>query len=1635
MEEFEYIQKAIEILYIQDDLLAVISLTKFRGEEDIYNKTKENLKEFTEALKEKDDIIIGQGSSTVTLAQIIRALEDPNKKNRALAIIQAHHEIIVEEIYRKYCLAKQKNSSLTSMENSIKNINIFHLARNLILSFYGSDVLANLATSLHEIAKDEDYGYTFAFECLNTSENAPFYIFDLLMPTEVTTTVAGNQGTFLDKIERDYSNFSKKIPKGLPQITLESNFHYQMLYYILCYFKDNLSYKFVYDKIKESNKAPEIYYIIDKDIYKKLPKKLENGNISSKLNSVLANAESIQNKTNSYFKEIEKIKNKALRLKEQKKNKVNVSLKQSIILMTLSLTVAMLQELSERLSKLAPTVAKTPKIPKRHEVNADKLPRFIKWKEALDKFIESLDNKTDNFLYLIYYKLMSAILSEYDETSKIYNDIFTNTPFDDTNIRTIVTEKSKLIVDIQKNPLMLMDSICSDQNLDIETQDVIANFFKDANSSIVPITQNCIEEFCCILPNTHMRQQYQEIAKRTNKHPLYPLITIYCEWYKLRAFINFFENFGNNLSSYYIGIESVKGDDFEILYRDFIYLNYLFSSIYDELDPSTQSMVLKFLSIFSIKPENPNHHIGFKRLAVIESLIFTSKKFDALELEKYFTTKKNVKISSKCILFIRSLTERKDGVSLIEINQDNHVLAYKKDNKTLFKLTLSHNEYNEIKEELQQLQELGDQTAVIALAAIIFMKKYFDSFLIDTDLPKVKFKGFYTNEIFAAFRQVKLKSDPVSSFIDLKENCIALENLMFDLSKYTRKSAKKKSPKAVENKKIRATNYILEKCDFYKRYFLESGSKLDRLELNVLEDFIMNIRKLLEDKDITKATIGESKCKANLKQAVTVFSELYYKLTHIDQCYFSQYTVTSLKPFKPNDMFTDNMAYYLSKTFVRNEESSLTRHQNLNPYNIPERFNKEESKTALEVANIETSLHKFNYENDQKMLGAFYDKEIKQEVIPHNIDNRFYVFLRILAEMSEYYMDAIINIFGESFDKKDPDRYEKFLDKLIIDFQLAINTDFKTTKLDKIIKEFKISMLELDIYVNFTLKTQKSKGFEHNNSLDLSKLETFISSSRSRLKIGSFDKIKFYSSSYKEFSLIDKFTRTTDELNKIYSFMKENKNFIIISYSDLLTIYELRNEEALTNYLNSPDTEEKHILNRILFDPSTTSYDLSSFKSSIDRYHEYLSNNIILPDYDVNSIVLPCGLLNYEYEQLITIICQDIIENRKNYKGVLNFKWWHLTLIGEVIDYLYTTSHLAKGIKEIQKILNDENEPDLQRKIDKIIEVADTRLKKNNKRRDDVRNVYEFLTRDLSNYISKQKQISKSKPAIKFDFLNKRSRSFHYKYDSSNLGHSPHRGNQRGPVIKEIDINHPQVKEISKNLAPLYLLDDEMRSSVALEIVSDVNSHDIERASLVSSGFIDVCIGKRHLSGQINLNPAEKFYIKPCRCVTKNELEGPIVPDILKLTRSLGAFSNNLILLPISFNNWHFILLIIDIKHRTLYFFDSYGDQRVNWAKDVIKDIPELRNYSLTTLTDNFQQNNDCGFLVLHFIDYIYMHNNLNMNMLQVYSAMKKNYDSNFLRQYFCSFAGEPFANSSDFLNFFESNQMYESNEKYAYPY
>ena len=92
--------------------------------------------------------------------------------------------------------------------------------------------------------------------------------------------------------------------------------------------------------------------------------------------------------------------------------------------------------------------------------------------------------------------------------------------------------------------------------------------------------------------------------KETHRHPLYPLVTIYGEWYKLRSFILFFESFGNNVSSYFMGFEEVNGLAFELLYKDLVYLSYVFGAVYNEIDQLAQAMLLKYMSIFAIAPNN-----------------------------------------------------------------------------------------------------------------------------------------------------------------------------------------------------------------------------------------------------------------------------------------------------------------------------------------------------------------------------------------------------------------------------------------------------------------------------------------------------------------------------------------------------------------------------------------------------------------------------------------------------------------------------------------------------------------------------------------------------------------------------------------------------------------------------------------------------------------------------------------------------------------------------------------------------------------------------------------------------------------------------------------------------------------------
>jgi hypothetical protein len=80
--------------------------------------------------------------------------------------------------------------------------------------------------------------------------------------------------------------------------------------------------------------------------------------------------------------------------------------------------------------------------------------------------------------------------------------------------------------------------------------------------------------------------------------------------------------------------------------------------------------------------------------------------------------------------------------------------------------------------------------------------------------------------------------------------------------------------------------------------------------------------------------------------------------------------------------------------------------------------------------------------------------------------------------------------------------------------------------------------------------------------------------------------------------------------------------------------------------------------------------------------------------------------------------------------------------------------------------------------------------------------------------------------------------------------------------------------------------------------------------------------------------------------------------------------------------------------------------------------LDSIRGYRTTYLTNSFQINNDCGFLVLEFMRLIYINNNLNLDISEIYNQIRANYgmtnreknrNSRYLREQYCDYAGPPF--------------------------
>ena len=208
---------------------------------------------------------------------------------------------------------------------------------------------------------------------------------------------------------------------------------------------------------------------------------------------------------------------------------------------------------------------------------------------------------------------------------KNYDNIFVETEYDQIGLRNVIEDKAKLIASIQTNPMLCIEGICQKEKMSEENTQLTVELFSKFTPAIIPTTANCFEQFIYSAPS--VSDQYQLTKRKTNNHPLYPLVTIYTEWYKQRAFIQFFESFGNDVSSYCRGFESIKGAQFEMVYRDFVYLNYLYGKVYKTLTQQSQNLILKRMTLFSIAPNDSNYYLVLKKYALIEAALSAESDF------------------------------------------------------------------------------------------------------------------------------------------------------------------------------------------------------------------------------------------------------------------------------------------------------------------------------------------------------------------------------------------------------------------------------------------------------------------------------------------------------------------------------------------------------------------------------------------------------------------------------------------------------------------------------------------------------------------------------------------------------------------------------------------------------------------------------------------------------------------------------------------------------------------------------------------------------------------------------------------------------------------------------------------------
>jgi hypothetical protein len=481
-------------------------------------------------------------------------------------------------------------------------------------------------------------------------------------------------------------------------------------------------------------------------------------------------------------------------------------------------------------------------------------------------------------------------------------------------------------------------------------------------------------------------------------------------------------------------------------------------------------------------------------------------------------------------------------------------------------------------------------------------------------------------------------------------------------------------------------------------------------------------------------------------------------------------------------------------------------------------------------------------------------------------------------------MDAIMRIFDENFEITDETRFDRFLDKLLEDFQIAINIDFKENYLDDLVGKLGLNRDIIHRYLidNFDMY---SDHFRNEYADDLFFIDDFIENDTlGALNIRSFNRAELFDASYKELELIKTFNTTYEEIESIYEFIADNKDFIILSRSDLLSIYNIQEKGNKG-------------LNCILSKSGTKAFKLEELKLSLIHYEKYITEHIIYPQFN-DDIVLASGLSLFEFDQIIMIIYQDLLENPNDYKGNYKPKWWHVASagLGAAIDYFYTTTNLARGIREIQSVILSEQ--DTRKQINQIITIANTRLRKNSKRKDRVSRLYTFLDEELNAYIKiKLAQQNNRKidplfeiiperpsndPNFSFDRrhsinsdtsvddieiynpdrkcsissssqLEFRSSRSYSNFDSIEEYSSDKKSDRRPSfdIARTYDMGELNIEErmnlIAQYLEPLYLIDDEAKEGLP-ETITNINIADarIRRSSFISNHIVNICLGRMH---------------------------------------------------------------------------------------------------------------------------------------------------------------------------------------------